>query len=40
MQPVGQQHTYLQGDAIAQAVQQDNLPWDRAFSHCFRFRRY
>lgn len=22
------QHTYLQGDAIAQAVQQDNLPWD------------
>lgn len=22
------QHTYLQGDAIAQAIQQDNLPWD------------
>jgi hypothetical protein len=22
------QHTYLQGDAVSQAIQQDNLPWD------------
>jgi Protein of unknown function (DUF3300) len=22
------QHTYLQGDAIAQAIERDNLPWD------------
>jgi hypothetical protein len=22
------QHTYLQGDAVSQAIEQDNLPWD------------
>jgi hypothetical protein len=33
------QHAGLNGDALANAVQQDNLPWDPVCWHCCRFPR-
>lgn len=34
------QHSYLKGDALAHAIQDDQLPWDEAYSRCCHSPRF